>query len=977
MVFDAKLAPPRPASLNPAQPTPVAAVQLPKIEPALSHPFTIYTAAPGYFDADLLAALAAARRQPVLWLRLDPYDCDPATLLLSLIAAGRRRRPGFGGSILALLRSHPGPIEGWPPLYEHLAEALVNHFPPGTLLVIENLHLLNQAPPTLQLLGLHLLPALRMQFHTVLVSHRRLPPASFPGDACWQSVQDLEITAEAGLRLMEEAESGLHPRAARRIYHLLRGRAVAMTGVLAACQMLGPQAVSTAAARSRDVNQFLTRLARESLAAAGADELQSLALALQLEYAHPDLIVNGSNVSDTSGGVVITVPWMQPLEGDWQRLRGFWKQPIQKVLSAILMDPRPALYHAAAVLTQGKNEALAVQLYLDLGDHAMATQVLNGCLGELMDLGQWESAARLLGQLPPEDLRNWPLLLHFQGELAAVRGEVASARRAFRQAAKQFLHLEETSGACRSLLAESWLLGWQGEAEQAETCAWSAYHLAAGHGLEEEQGLAVWQLACLAAAGGEPGSAVQYLDEASRHWTIPQAAETFCRLETLLRDQQRLQERLAAAHAEVEAAEHSLEQNARLLQDLLSTGTCQAEVLQVRGWARTPLNFKLSPRVVHPNQSPAEASGRLRGLFLGGLEKVRTWLPWQSRTRGSVDDESWHFLPLLTWLQEAGRSDNRPGPDATAEAGPGDRDDTQEEGPAVDPGAGTEKAEEEQKVHNPQPRREKKRRRQAESQVRKPGEKDKVLPALAIYCLGPFRVYQKERLVEAWSSRKALSILKYLVAQPGVPIPKEVLMELFWPGTDPEASRRNLHQAIYVLRQALKVQGSDLQHIVFDQDCYSLNPKLDIWIDHVEFERRYLDGQQLEKNGKLEQAVVEYGIAEGLYRDNFLAEDLYEDWPVPRRNYLWQAYLHAAYRTGDSRLERGDYSTAILVYQRILEKDASQEKAHQQLMHCFLRQGLRHMAIRQYQLCRQILKTDLDVPPSAETEALYRQALQA
>lgn len=250
-------------------------------------------------------------------------------------------------------------------------------------------------------------------------------------------------------------------------------------------------------------------------------------------------------------------------------------------------------------------------------------------------------------------------------------------------------------------------------------------------------------------------------------------------------------------------------------------------------------------------------------------------------------------------------------------------------------------------------------------------------PSLAIYCLGPFRAHQNGQLIENWSSRKAQAVFKYLVVHHQAPVAKDILMDTFWPDADPEAARRNLHQAIYTLRQTLKMRNLDFQHIHFEDDCYRLNPALNIWLDCEEFEQHVQSGRQLEQYHALAQAMAEYGIAEGLYQGDFMGEDLYEEWPQAHRQYLWQTYLTIVYRLADYYLTQGEYTPTIALSQRVLTLDNCQEEAHQNLMKCYLAQGQRHLALHQYQLCLQVLKKELDLPPSTETQMLYTQIVRS
>jgi DNA-binding SARP family transcriptional activator len=243
--------------------------------------------------------------------------------------------------------------------------------------------------------------------------------------------------------------------------------------------------------------------------------------------------------------------------------------------------------------------------------------------------------------------------------------------------------------------------------------------------------------------------------------------------------------------------------------------------------------------------------------------------------------------------------------------------------------------------------------------------------SLVIHCLGPFRVYRNEQLVANWLSLKGQAIFKYLITHQGTPITKDMLMEVFWPEADPEAARRNLHQAIYSLRQTLKQGQPDFQPIQFENDCYQLNPELKVWLDCTQFEWHAQAGQRLEAAGQWPEAAVEYSLAEELFRGDFLEEDLYEDWTALPRERWRNMYLNIADRLSEYYFQQGEYAAAITLCQKILAQDNCHEQAHRRLMECYQIQGQRRLAVRQYQLCVQTLRTELDVPPSVETQTLY------
>ena len=246
------------------------------------------------------------------------------------------------------------------------------------------------------------------------------------------------------------------------------------------------------------------------------------------------------------------------------------------------------------------------------------------------------------------------------------------------------------------------------------------------------------------------------------------------------------------------------------------------------------------------------------------------------------------------------------------------------------------------------------------------------LPSVAVYSLGQFQVYQDEQLVENWLSRKGLSVFKYLIHEHPAQVGKEILMETFWPDSDAESARRNLHQAIYSLRQTFRGEQQGFHHIWFKNDCYSLNPNLETWIDFRAFEKCIDVGRRLDKAGRLDEAIEQYGTAEGLYQGDFLEEDLYEDWPILQREQLLTLYLSLVDRLSELYFQNRQYTTVVHLSQKLLAKDGCYEAAHRRLMQCYHSQGQRHLAVRQYQTCIRTLKEELDIPPSRETVSLYQ-----
>jgi len=244
-------------------------------------------------------------------------------------------------------------------------------------------------------------------------------------------------------------------------------------------------------------------------------------------------------------------------------------------------------------------------------------------------------------------------------------------------------------------------------------------------------------------------------------------------------------------------------------------------------------------------------------------------------------------------------------------------------------------------------------------------------PQLTIYCLGTFRAYEDEHPIEEWPSRKGKAIFKYLLMYRQQRITKEVLMEQFWPEATADAARNNLNVAIYGLRQALRNGYPDFSHILFQDDCYFLNPEMDIWMDVEQFETIYKKACQKVQQGDTAVALPDLHAAELLYQGELLAEDRYEDWPAARRQQLQRQYLQLLTGLCDHYFATQQDATCITFANKLLRVEPCHEATHRLLMRAYARQRQGYLALRQYHQCVEQLADELAVPPDPVTTRLY------
>ena len=243
---------------------------------------------------------------------------------------------------------------------------------------------------------------------------------------------------------------------------------------------------------------------------------------------------------------------------------------------------------------------------------------------------------------------------------------------------------------------------------------------------------------------------------------------------------------------------------------------------------------------------------------------------------------------------------------------------------------------------------------------------------VAVHMLGAFSMTIGDLTVKLSASR-GLSLLKYLLLHHNKQkVLREVLMDVFWPDAEPEIARNNLNVAIHSLRKALR-EIIFLPVIIFEDGAYGLESNLRVWLDVEEFENCVKAGQRLEERNQLTAAVTEYESAISLYQGDFLEENPYEEWTVLTRERLRMAYLDVLDRLSQIYFNQERYAACIAVCQLILTRDPCREDAHCLLMRCYGRQEQYPLALRQYQICVEALRAELDVEPAMKTRQLYER----
>ena len=256
-----------------------------------------------------------------------------------------------------------------------------------------------------------------------------------------------------------------------------------------------------------------------------------------------------------------------------------------------------------------------------------------------------------------------------------------------------------------------------------------------------------------------------------------------------------------------------------------------------------------------------------------------------------------------------------------------------------------------------------------------------IRPALQVRFFGFFEVLYENISLPLGHNGRALSILKYLLAhRRDRPVSRDFLMDWLWPHSTPRKARWSLNSAMYDLRRTLDqwpkpVRAAEI--ISYRNGYYSLSSEIRFYTDVEAFDGHRVSARRLEMERNTEEAAREREKAVALYRDDYLVENLYEDWTMIERERLSNSYLEMLSQLACQYAETGRFRDSIHHCYQILDKDPCHEDSYQLLMRCYANLGLWSRAFDQYRLCEQMLGQQYGVAPSPETRRLYKELLES
>ena len=228
---------------------------------------------------------------------------------------------------------------------------------------------------------------------------------------------------------------------------------------------------------------------------------------------------------------------------------------------------------------------------------------------------------------------------------------------------------------------------------------------------------------------------------------------------------------------------------------------------------------------------------------------------------------------------------------------------------------------------------------------------------LSVRTLGRFEVKLQGKRLEYGrkAPRKALALLKALIAFGGTDVPEQTLTDALWADEDGDAAHAAYAMTLTRLRKLL---GDP--HVLQQRASKLSLDRCKCWVDVWAFERCVKDVAD-----PVQAALAVYG-------GDFLVEDGDAPWAASLRERLRSHFVRLISDAARGLEQANRHEEAARLYQRGLDTDNLAEAFYQGLMRCHVATGRTADATAVYLRLKQHLSIRFGLKPSAATERLYQ-----
>jgi DNA-binding SARP family transcriptional activator len=219
-------------------------------------------------------------------------------------------------------------------------------------------------------------------------------------------------------------------------------------------------------------------------------------------------------------------------------------------------------------------------------------------------------------------------------------------------------------------------------------------------------------------------------------------------------------------------------------------------------------------------------------------------------------------------------------------------------------------------------------------------------------------------------------MLKYLLTEWGQAVQRSEVLYLLWPDLDEHEANRHLSALLASFRQQTRTNVPGHDFIIEQGSTLRFDMDADCWVDAHEFESQVRTAQDAQEAGDSDIALGLFLSALALYKEDYLRENLYDDWPSERRERLRELWISSMFRVAAICADRCEFSDSVRLMKKVLEIDPYRENAYQALMLYLSRAGRRGEAIQLYRYAERLFAQHLAAQPAPSTRMLYEKILR-
>ena len=238
------------------------------------------------------------------------------------------------------------------------------------------------------------------------------------------------------------------------------------------------------------------------------------------------------------------------------------------------------------------------------------------------------------------------------------------------------------------------------------------------------------------------------------------------------------------------------------------------------------------------------------------------------------------------------------------------------------------------------------------------------MKSLRLTLLGGLNVCDASGRQISISGTKPSLLLAYLALRQGEAVTREKLMGMLWSDRGESQARSSLRQSLWALRRAFK--DMDPSPLLIEGETLALDSGA------VESDVATLEGLVAKGTpGALESVLSLYQgpLLEGLR----VRDPVFENFLRSEQARFHRMAADAGTALLDQQLKAGLSESAAETAKRLLTIDPLQEAAHRMLMQYYADKGQASFAFKQYQQCREMLKSEFNVKPAVKTEQLFNR----